>query len=141
MQHGWILFKNVNSSDMLIKPVRIQRSRRKGFKTPPGTVYVGRPTKYGNPFKLTPDGWIMCYSASRVRLNPWIYWSVCGGFTTADIIELYEQWVKGGLHGNCFFKYLPTPPDLTALKGKNLSCFCPLQSPCHADVLLKLANE
>jgi hypothetical protein len=26
------------------------------------------------------------------------------------------------------------------LKGKNLSCWCPIGQPCHADVLLKLAN-
>ena len=122
---------------MLIKPVRIQRSRRKGFKTPANTIYVGRPTKYGNPFKLTQDGWIMCYSTSRVRLNPWIYWSVSGGFTTADIVELYEKWVTGKL----VIAWLQAPPDVADLKGKNLSCFCSLKSPCHADVLLKLANE
>lgn len=27
------------------------------------------------------------------------------------------------------------------LKGKNLACFCPLDQPCHADVLLKIANQ
>lgn len=32
---------------------RIQRSRKKGWKTPENAVYVGRPTRYGNPFKLT----------------------------------------------------------------------------------------
>ena len=27
------------------------------------------------------------------------------------------------------------------LRGKNLACFCPLDQPCHADVLLELANK
>lgn len=30
--------------------------------------------------------------------------------------------------------------DVTPLRGKNLACFCPLDQPCHADVLLELAN-
>lgn len=30
---------------------------------------------------------------------------------------------------------------LDALRGKNLMCFCPPDQPCHADVLLELANE
>jgi len=27
------------------------------------------------------------------------------------------------------------------LAGKDLACWCPLDQPCHADVLLELANE
>lgn len=30
---------------------------------------------------------------------------------------------------------------LHELRGKNLACWCPLNQPCHADVLLKLANR
>ncbi|WP_293373606.1 DUF4326 domain-containing protein [Nevskia sp.] len=30
--------------------------------------------------------------------------------------------------------------DFAELRGKNLACWCPLDGPCHADVLLKLAN-
>jgi hypothetical protein len=37
------------------KPVRIQRKRTKGWKMPPNTVYVGRGSQWGNPFKITPD--------------------------------------------------------------------------------------
>ena len=32
-------------------PLRVQRKRIKGWKMPLGVVYVGRPTKWGNPFK------------------------------------------------------------------------------------------
>jgi hypothetical protein len=33
-------------------PQRIQRKRTKGWKMPTNTVYVGRPTKWGNPYPL-----------------------------------------------------------------------------------------
>jgi len=35
----------------------------------------------------------------------------------------------------------PNIEGLKSLKGKNLACFCPLDKPCHADVLLKIANK
>ena len=27
------------------------------------------------------------------------------------------------------------------LRGRDLACYCPLDQPCHADVLLAIANE
>ena len=33
-------------------PIRIQRKRTKGWRMPPNTVYVGRPTIWGNPFPV-----------------------------------------------------------------------------------------
>lgn len=117
---------------------RIQRKRTKDYKQPLGTIYVGRPTKWGNPFKLTPDGWIMYKSENRTILDPWVYWSVCGTFTIQDIVELYETWLIGSLK---FKTDLPTPPDARQLRGANLSCWCPLDKPCHADILLKYANQ
>ena len=113
---------------------RIQRKRTKGWKMPENTKYVGRPTKFGNPFKLTPDGWIMCYSVNRKNLDPWIYWSATGGFCLTDVVELYERWMTGEFKQSC----LPAPPNIEELKGKNLACFCSLDKPCHVDVLLKM---
>lgn len=40
----------------MTKPTRIQRKRSKGWKMPENTVYVGRPTKWGNPFDKTNSG-------------------------------------------------------------------------------------
>ena len=34
-------------------PVRIQLSRKKGFRLPPGTVVVARPSTWGNPYKVS----------------------------------------------------------------------------------------
>lgn len=35
-------------------PQRLQRSRRRGYQMPAGAVYVGRPTRWGNPYPLGP---------------------------------------------------------------------------------------
>jgi hypothetical protein len=45
-------------------------SHRKGSPTPPaGAVYVGRPTIYGNPFPIGPDGREACVA----RYEEWLY--------------------------------------------------------------------
>jgi hypothetical protein len=44
-----------------------------------------------------------------------------------EAIRLYREWLIG--------------KDLTELRGKNLACYCKLDQPCHADVLLELANK
>ena len=54
---------------------RIQKKRTKGWRMPENAKYIGRPTKWGNPFRLTPDGFIQCYSTNRNILDPWIMWS------------------------------------------------------------------
>jgi len=128
--------ENGNCANRVLAPVRFQRSRAKGYKTPENTIYVGRPTKFGNPFRLSKGGWIECYSTQRNILNPWILWSGTNGFTLTDVVELYEQWLTGVTKAS----YLPQVPDISVLKGKNLACFCPLNKPCHADVLLRLSN-
>ena len=45
------------------RPRRLQRSRRKGAQIPPGAIYVGRPTLWGNPFMVARFG-----HAKSVRL-------------------------------------------------------------------------
>ena len=131
-------------------PNRIQMKRNKGFNLQNYSmrfnglrcIVVSRPTKWGNPFRLTPDGYIQYYSTNRNILNPWIMWSYSEGFETKDIVELYERWIKGEFIQIC----LPNPPSIEELKGYNLACWCPLvdkdgnKVPCHADILLKLAN-
>ena len=86
-------------------PKRIQRKRTKGWRMPPGAVYVGRPTKWGNPFKIKEYG-------------------------AEGAVSVFAVHVAMGLGGD--------PEDL---RGKDLACWCPLDQPCHADVLLKVANE
>lgn len=80
---------------------------RRDKNKPGDAVYVGRPSKWGNPFKIGKDG------------------------TREQVIEAYRLWL---LRDN------PLCSQLPELKGKDLVCWCsPL--PCHADVLLELANK
>lgn len=95
-------------------PVRIQRRRSKGWRMPEGAVYVGRPTKWGNPF-----------GAGHSRMN---------ASDRRDAVDLFRGWVVGLLSNG-------TGYPLGALRGKDLACWCPLDQPCHADVLLELANR
>lgn len=118
-------------------PIRVQRKRTKGWRNPPNTVYVGRGTKFGNPFRLSADGTIEAYTT----IGGWETWSFGNGFKASDIVTLYEDWVKGEFR-NTLLPLPPKPSDiLLSLRGKNLSCFCSLSAPCHADVLLKMAKE
>ena len=90
-------------------PIRVQRKRTKGWQMPQNTVYVGRPTKWGNPFTVDD----------------------CGG-SVAEAVECFRSLVVCGARLSL--------AELRELRGKNLACWCPLDQPCHADVLLELAN-
>jgi hypothetical protein len=79
---------------------------------PEGAIYVGRPTKYGNPFKIG--------DPHPVFETP---------MDAEDVCQICEWGLSN------------VKPDLSELRGKDLSCWCPLDQPCHADVLLKLANK
>ena len=112
---------------------------------PENTKYVGRPTKWGNPFKLSPDGWILYYNTSKLIGSPWCYYSLSNGFEIKDVVELYGLWLDGILQK--IRPCLPTPPSIEELKGMDLACFCSISNkkneytPCHADILLSLSNN
>lgn len=109
-----------------VKPVRIQRTRQHKMVSPNGLpiVYVGRPSKWGNPFVLDK------------KIN------------REEAVRLYGNYIVA----ENFLPYV-----LTELKGKNLACWCGLCEkhkngkpydvkcegclPCHADILLEMANQ
>jgi len=105
----------VNSS-----PARIKRERKKGWRKPDNTVCATRPGKWGNPFKV-------------------------GEFpteTAQQAVEHFENGLKLALNGTITDgAFARMAKELPELKGKNLACFCPLDKPCHCDVLLKYANQ
>lgn len=103
------------SGSLAARPKRIQRQRTKGWRMPPNAVYVGRPTKWGNPFRV---------GVSYHGYPP----------MTADIAL---RAFRINLHG----RLQSEPSLLDALRGKDLACWCPLDQPCHADILLELANS
>lgn len=97
-----------------MKPIRVQLSRKKGWRMPPNTVSVARPTKWGNLFgpHNKPDSCF--YTATKAEAA-----KVC----------------------RCLYERTFLARDLPELRGKNLACWCPLSEPCHADVLLEIANS
>lgn len=73
---------------------------------PPDAVYVGRPSRWGNPFRIGRDG------------------------SRDEVIARYREYLlSSGLVG-----------DLPELRGRDLVCWC-APKPCHADVLMELANQ
>jgi len=117
-------------------PVRIQLSRQKGWRMPPNTVSVARPGRWGNPFRI--GGW---FRIGRGAGHPGFVWlEAAPGYQddSFTLIETREQAVAFFRLYNERYPMLPT--RLAPLRGKNLACWCPLDQPCHADVLLDLAN-
>lgn len=76
---------------------------------PSDAVYVGRPSKWGNPAVLGRD--------TDIR---------------EEAILMYRNWIE--------VKLAIKELDISELRGKDLVCWCAPQ-PCHADVLLELANK
>lgn len=129
----------------MIQPVRIQRTRQSKQVSSNGLpiLYVGRPGKWGNPFKAIGDMIYGDASHRRKIFDPWIFIEttpLTGEPLRERIIFLYREWLAG--RDTNFLRPAPTQQEITtALKGKNLSCWCRLGETCHADVLLEIANK
>lgn len=134
-----------------MKPVRIQLSRVKGWRMPENTVKVTRPGRYGNPFRASDtakDGVAFAVQQNGFQWLPDSWW------TSKGVVEMFRQWVTYQPVLDCETGHpippgvdLPLVPNLELLRGMNLACWCKLvdedgkRVPCHADVLLELANE
>lgn len=103
---------------------RIQRKRTKGWKMPANTVYVGRGSKWGNPFVI---GEPIKIDIFEIRKEENI-------LTGSIVIEVDREMAI------FLFRKVAVYKDHSELRGKNLACWCSLDRPCHADILLKLAN-
>lgn len=110
-------------------PDRVQRKRERGWKMPENTIYVGRPSRWGNP-----HDWRDWLTAWRQCIG-WRYDAGDGHDWCRDMAaQAFDEDIRDGV--------LPDIANrVSELRGKNLACWCPLSQPCHADVLLKLANE
>lgn len=120
-------------SDHTTRPKRIQRKRVKGWKMPAGAVYVGRPSRWGNPFRAVPTGdgfWTVMDDNGVDYREPATGWAD-KSYAVLKSVRLFYMDVKGQL--------APYPP-LSELRGLDLVCWCPIGAYCHADVLLELAN-
>ena len=101
-------------------PLRIQRKRTKGWRMPEGAVYVGRPSKWGNPMSV----------------------NLAVGRTLDDVMKFFRAYAEkfiANYRPNCDPQYRGL--NIEELRGKQLACWCPLDKPCHADILAELANR
>ena len=119
------------------QPQRIQRKRTKGWRMPEGAVYVGRPTRWGNPFIV---------HAAEILMHPGTgrsWWCPEGARGVAA--DMYRNSIRRDSALGFYYlevegmeaRHMP----LTPLAGHDLACWCPLDQPCHADVLLEVANR
>lgn len=85
---------------------------------PQGAIYVGRPSRWGNPFRLDE-----AKIGRQPTGEPW---------TPEHVRYWYKLWLRDQ----------PCLPEFLApLRGHDLACWCPASAPCHADVLLQAANR
>ena len=105
---------------------------------PENTVYVGRPTVYGNPYYVGEVGRELALALFRNSAN-----GIWAGPLLPD--SLSEQRRRNAYDAHQRFmnriKGHPLEVIRMGLRGKDLACWCPLGQPCHADILLELANQ
>jgi hypothetical protein len=106
-------------------PERIQRKRTKGWRMPEGAVYVGRPAGWGNPFR---PGELYRFFTVHGKL----VMGIAPHNNRYRLVDLFKMYIdaRADLHEQI----------RAELGGRDLACWCPLDQPCHADVLLELAN-
>lgn len=112
---------------------------------PEGAIYVGRGSRWGNPFSVDVVG-------HAVACGLMTYGAPGGPDTEQDILSseawaLHEAEIAVSLYRR-FIELLPDAPRaalLEPLRGHDLACWCSLAAdgkpvPCHADVLIEIAN-
>ena len=110
---------------------------RRGVKLPPGTKYVGRPTKWGNPWKVGqyvgPDIDDQ-YQETGARIDNRLAVELYRAALNTPYLSNTRPRRIGGL-------YFTVDEARAELAGYDLACYCELDEPCHADVLLQLLRE
>lgn len=107
---------------------RIQRRRTKGWRMPEVAVYVGRGSKWGNPYMAR-----QCYDPAL--------WTVFSRLSGDGVGPAFRSRREAVIEAMRRFRKHAARFDLAPLHGKDLACWCRLDQPCHADVLLELANK
>lgn len=116
-------------------PERVRLSRKKGWKMPPNTVSVARPGRWGNPHFVS--RWRDARTCVALFED-----TVKGIWNPTTSAHLPEAWNGYAEHVAWLRRMGASPLELLGeLKGKNLACWCSLDQPCHAHVLIRLANQ
>lgn len=123
-------------------PQRLQRRRTRGYRTPDGAAYVGRPGPFGNPFSAFALGPEEAVTLHRLWLNLGATDDLArlalqskghsASAITADMLR--RERLELELKRNAVWR------GLGDLRGRDLLCWCAEGQPCHADTLLGLAN-
>ncbi|GAA3083105.1 DUF4326 domain-containing protein [Streptomyces rectiviolaceus] len=100
-------------------PVRLRGASRDAAPLSTACAYVGPRSPYANFFKAG--------DRAPSPLGP--------PMDAAEAVDLFAATLRGPV-GRCYAARFAR-----ALRGFDLMCTCPLDVPCHADVLLRLANE
>jgi len=100
---------------------------------PPGAIYVGRPTIWGNP-------WDVAGAIEAGYRND-------KAAAAALCVDLFREWLTGSeasmtrMLKDGEARRSALLARLGELRGRDLACWCRTERPCHADVLLELANR
>ncbi|WPB58599.1 DUF4326 domain-containing protein [Xylophilus sp. GOD-11R] len=114
------------------EPVRIHLSRAAGWRMPADTVKVDRSTIWGNPFRVG-DTYVGTHGEQLVKDN------AMAVVLFRDLVERQGGYMaETKRQGNAWVSLADIRREL---RGKNLACWCKAGTPCHADVLIELANE
>lgn len=129
----------------MMAPVRIQLSRKRGFRLDETSLAtngllafnVARPNRWGNPWRVKirgrfhegGDAWA---GAHDWEVNYPFHHSKREAAQRA--VDCFEHALTEGLLTRIKIE------EVKELRGRNLACWCSLDMPCHADVLLRLAN-
>ncbi|MEU9014282.1 DUF4326 domain-containing protein [Streptomyces sp. NPDC048479] len=120
-------------------PERIQRKRTAGWKAN-GAKYVGRGTQWGNPWAVakTRKGWAVNWAGQGQARPDWTANTDSRHAAHVMAVGLYREFIKATVGYAVRAR--------VELAGRDLMCWCPLVDddgapvPCHASVLLQLAN-
>lgn len=100
---------------------------------PAGAISVTRPGIFGNPYK-GPNAVALFRAMMRrrwARLEQLLRKEYPGANEATVAIAICSAQVH----------HKRITDSIDKIKGKNLACFCPLDKPCHADVLIEIANQ
>lgn len=151
-------------------PRRFQRRRTTGWRMPEGALYVGRPSRWGNPFRIGTYTALARVPAALDSGAPWEYEGRVSAdgtrhdyfhpdgrvtrcevryMTPDEVVETYRRLLLGDLTPSMRSAGFRTPSRTLGydaddvrreLHGRDLVCWCPEWQPCHADVLIEVAN-
>ncbi|MGW5711632.1 DUF4326 domain-containing protein [Streptomyces olivaceus] len=121
-------------------PRRIQRRRTKGWRAPAKARYVGRGTRWGNPWVVaqTRTGWAVNWAGEGTPTPEWAASTDNQHAAHVMAVGLYREYAERAVGFAVRAR--------VELAGRDLMCWCPLPADgqpdhCHAAVLLKLANR